>query len=89
MDRFDWHKDPIGRDTPVDARYRSTQNVRRFLTAQCAGAITLPRPFMAWIRNGQPKTMGDVADEWTRRYGARQDAPGQALKSRRGQNPTS
>ena len=25
------------------------------------------RPFMAWIRSGAPRTLGDVADEWLRR----------------------
>ncbi len=64
---FDWHADPIQRDTPVTARYKSTQNVRRFLLAQCGDGFRFDRAFMAWIRNGEAKTMGDVADEWTRR----------------------
>jgi len=71
MARFDWHKGPIDRETRVDADYRSTQNVRRFLTAECAATTTLPRDFVAWIRSGPPKTIGDVADEWSRRFGPR------------------
>ncbi|UFH51108.1 DUF6434 domain-containing protein [Pseudomonas sp. KNUC1026] len=63
---FDWHSGPITRDTPVDDSYRNTQAVRRFLTAQCGSGFAFNRPFMAWIRDGSTKTMGDVADEWVR-----------------------
>ncbi|WP_372993626.1 DUF6434 domain-containing protein [Sulfitobacter sp.] len=65
--KFDWHADVITRATQVNADYRSTQNVRRFMRSQCGDAFTFDRPFMAWIKDGTPKTMGDVADEWTRR----------------------
>lgn len=67
MTAFDWHSDPITRDTPVSASYRNTQNVRRFLQSQCGARFTFDRPFMRWIKDGSPKTMGDVADEWMRR----------------------
>jgi hypothetical protein len=67
--KFDWHADEISRATPLDGNYKSTQNVRRFLRGQCGDAFKFDRPFMAWIRSGVPKTMGDVADEWTRRQG--------------------
>ena len=39
MARFDWHSDPITRATPVEPGYRNTQNVRRFLIAQCGPAL--------------------------------------------------
>ncbi|HTO29959.1 MAG TPA: DUF6434 domain-containing protein [Pararhizobium sp.] len=67
MIAFDWHADPIDRDTAVTRTYRSTQNVRRFLTAQCGDGFKFDRAFMAWIEDGESKTMGDVADEWKRR----------------------
>jgi len=67
MSAFDWHTDPITRNTEVTASYRNTQNVRRFLTAQCGVGFRLDRPFMQWIKDGTAKTMGDVADEWLRR----------------------
>ncbi len=67
MDGFNWHKDPVIRETPVTADYRNTQNVRRFLKAQCGPHFKFDRPFMQWIKDGTPKTMGQVADEWTRR----------------------
>ena len=64
---FDWHSDPIGRDTKVTATYRTTRNVRRFLVSECGEAFKLDRPLREWIRDGRPKTMGDVADEWKKR----------------------
>ena len=68
MSDFDWHRDPITRATPVTPSYRNTQNVRRFLKAECGDAFRFDRAFMAWITDGRPKTMGDVADEWRRRH---------------------
>ena len=64
---FNWHSDRITRITPVTATYRNTQNVRRFLKAQCGAKFRFDRPFMHWIKDGTEKTMGDVADEWLRR----------------------
>lgn len=65
---FDWHGDVITRVTLVDAGYKNTQNVRRFLTHECGPEFKFNRDFMAWVTNGVPKNMGDVADEWTRRH---------------------
>jgi hypothetical protein len=67
MRPFDWHRDPITRNTPVTARYRNTQNVRRFFQSQCGPNFTFDRPFMAWLKNATPKTMGDAVDEWLKR----------------------
>jgi hypothetical protein len=64
---FDWHSDAIDPATPVDKRYKNTQNVRRFLLEQCGEGFRFDRAFMAWIRDDTPKTMGDVVDEWKRR----------------------
>ncbi len=47
MAGFDWHADPITRETPVTDSYKSTQNVRRFMVAQCGAAFAFDRPFMA------------------------------------------
>ncbi|MCD5992851.1 hypothetical protein KDX38_05825 [Pseudomonas sp. CDFA 602] len=65
---FDWHSSPITRETMVDDQYRNTQNVRRFMTRQCGPQFKFDRPFMAWIKEGAPKSMGQVADEWLRRH---------------------
>ena len=67
MDNFDWHCEQITAATPVTDTYRNTQNVRRFLTEACGPSFKFNRPFMAWIKNGEPKTMGEVAVEWIRR----------------------
>jgi len=67
MESFDWHSDQITPKTPVTHTYRSTQNVRRFLKEACGPDFKFDRAFMAWISNGSPKTMGDVASEWLRR----------------------
>jgi len=65
---FDWHAEQIGRDTVLAAGDRNTQHVRRGLLAQCGPAFKFDRDFMAWIRSGVPRTMGDVADEWLRQH---------------------
>ena len=67
MNNFDWHSDKITATTPVTKTYKSTQNVRRFLKEMCGSGFTFNRPFMAWIKDGKSKTMGEVADEWQRR----------------------
>jgi len=67
MSRFDWHSDPIFRTTPVTPSYKNTQNVRRFMIQECGEGFKFNRAFMAWIIDGEAKTMGDVADEWQRR----------------------
>lgn len=61
---FDWHSEPITRSTPIDKNYRSTQNVRRFLIAQCGDHFRFDRSLMTWIKSGEAMTMGDVADKW-------------------------
>jgi len=71
MAQFDWHSNPTTGDTPVTRSYKGTQNVRRFLTTQCGPDFKFDRGFMQWIKDGSPKTMGDVAREWMRRKAAR------------------
>jgi hypothetical protein len=63
---FDWHADTITSSTLLDSRYRTTQNVRRFLISQCGSKFAFSREFMAWVRTGAPQTMGDIANEWKR-----------------------
>ena len=67
---FDWHGGEITRETPVTPDYRTTQNVRRFLVRETGLPAKLDREFMAWIRSGTPATMGDIADEFQRRFGS-------------------
>jgi len=64
---FDWHSAELTRSTPVDANYKNSQNVRRFMLRECGEEFRFDRDFMAWIRNDIPKTLGDVVEEWKRR----------------------
>ncbi len=66
MTAFNWHSDLISRETPVTSNYKNTQKVRRFLKSECGAGFKFDRDFMQWIKDGNPKTMGDVADEWLR-----------------------
>jgi hypothetical protein len=70
---FDWHSDPITWETPITRSYRNTQNVRRFFKGQCGDGFKFDRHFMAWLKSGTPKTMGEAADEWRRRRGPDRD----------------
>ncbi len=65
--QFDWHGGTISFRTEIDSEYKSTQNVRRFLSSQCGPDFKFDRELMAWIRNGRAKNMGDVIVEWKRR----------------------
>ena len=67
MKSFNWHADSITTVTPVNAEYKNTQNVRRFLRVKCGEDFKFDRSFMEWIKDGTSKTMGDVAREWDRR----------------------
>jgi hypothetical protein len=64
---FDWHSGPVTPTTPITKSYRHTQNARRFFKAQCGEHFKFDRSFMAWLKDGTAKTMGDAADEWLRR----------------------
>ena len=74
MKAFDWHADSISRATPITKSYRNTQNVRRFLTRQCGDGFRFDRSFMAWLKDGREKTMGDAADESVRRQAEKRKA---------------
>ncbi|MCV3298715.1 DUF6434 domain-containing protein [Pantoea ananatis] len=64
---IDWHSAELTCMTIVDKNYKNTQNVRRFMVAQCGERFRFDRDFMAWIRNDIPKNLGEVVDEWKRR----------------------
>ena len=68
MTDFDWHGAQITKNTLVTDTYRNTQNVRRFLIEACGSGFKFDREFMAWVKDGKSKTMGDVASEWLRRH---------------------
>lgn len=74
MKPFDWHADLISRATSITKSYRNTQNVRRFFLRECGGTFRFDRLFMAWLKDGAEKTMGDAADEWLRRQAEKRKA---------------
>ncbi|WP_218044887.1 DUF6434 domain-containing protein [Kiloniella majae] len=61
---IDWHSAVLTRETPITKNYKHTQNVRRFMKSECGDLFKFNRAFMSWIKNGEPKTLGDVADHW-------------------------
>ncbi|WP_455865367.1 DUF6434 domain-containing protein [Pantoea agglomerans] len=66
--KIDWHSALLTRTTLVDKNYKNTQNVRRFMVKECGEDFRFDREFMMWIGNEDPKTLGDVVDEWKRRH---------------------
>src|SRR5262245_61657622 len=67
MNKFDWHSDQIKSTTPITPSYRNTQNARRFFKSRCGAGFKFDRSFMAWLKDGAPKTMGEAVMEWKRR----------------------
>jgi len=66
-ENFDWHCDPISGGTVIDAKYRNTQNVRRFFKAEIGDHFKFDRPFMAWMKAHEGATMAEAVAEWRRR----------------------
>jgi len=71
MEKTDWHSAPLHRDMLITPDFRVSQNVRRFMAFSLglSGPLKIPRAFHLWLKTGQAKTLGDVIDEWQRRYG--------------------
>jgi len=66
--KTDWHSSSLTTTTSIDKNYKNTQNVRRFMIKECGEDFRFDREFMMWIRNDDPKTLGDVVNEWKRRH---------------------
>ncbi|WP_410012752.1 DUF6434 domain-containing protein [Sodalis sp. C49] len=66
--KIDWHSSLLTSATIIDKNYKNTQNVRRFMIKECGEDFRFDREFMMWIRNDDPKTLGDVVNEWKRRH---------------------
>ena len=63
---FDWHTEPLTRDTIITDSYKNTQNVRRFFVQECGPAFRFNRLFMAWMKENAGKTLADAVAEYTR-----------------------
>lgn len=57
---FDWHAGQLSLSCKIDENFRVTQNVRRFLCAQCDANLVLGRDFHAWLKDAEPETVSDV-----------------------------
>lgn len=57
---IDWHSAPLTPDTRITPSYRNTQNVRRFFKAQLGDDFKFNRPFMAWLKTADGKTLRDA-----------------------------
>jgi len=66
--KTDWHSSSLTSTTSIDKNYKNTQNVRRFMIKECGEDFRFDREFMMWIRNDDPKTLGDVVNVWKRRH---------------------
>lgn len=64
---FDWHGAVIDRSKVLDRNYRNTQNVRRYFVTVCGPSFKFDKAFMAYLKDGNAKTMGDAAEEWINR----------------------
>lgn len=67
--KIDWHADPLDRETPVNASFRKTQNVRRTLVALCGPAFRFDHDMIDFVERQQPETLGAIADYWLARQG--------------------
>ena len=76
MKPFDWHRDPISRDTPITRSYRNTQNVRRLFKAECGERFKFDRSFALRLKNANNETMGGAVKEWLRRHSTQSAPPG-------------
>lgn len=66
--KIDWHSSLLTSNNSMDKNYKNTQNVRLFMIKECGEDFRFDREFMMWISNDDPKTLGDVINEWKRRH---------------------
>ncbi len=60
--KVDWHSDPLDGSLPLDAAFRITQNVRRYLKAECGDDLVFGRALHAEIRDNRPATLQALVD---------------------------
>ncbi|WP_306114692.1 MULTISPECIES: DUF6434 domain-containing protein [unclassified Roseovarius] len=61
---LDWHSAALDDDTVIDRDYRNTQNVRRYFRSRIGEDFSMNRPFMAWLKESQGKTLGTACQVW-------------------------
>ncbi|MES0862521.1 DUF6434 domain-containing protein [Ruegeria sp. SCPT10] len=63
-DNLDWHSAQLSDDTVIDAKYRNTQNVRRYFKSRLGDDFKMNRNFMAWMRDNSGKTLKTACGVW-------------------------
>ncbi len=58
--KFDWHQEPLTRETIITDSYKNSQNVRRFFSEQIGNNFKFNIAFMNWIKSNTGKTLGDA-----------------------------
>lgn len=69
-DKIDWHSAPLTPQTRITKEYRNTQNVRRFFKAQLGDDFKFNRPFMAWMKAAEGKTLDQAVQAFRDRFSA-------------------
>ena len=57
---FNWHSEPLSRQTQITDSYKNSQNVRRFFQAEVGPHFKFNRAFMAWMKENVGKTLEDA-----------------------------
>lgn len=63
---FDWKTEILTLDTVITDSYKSTQNVRRFMTEHVGKHFSFNIEFMRWMKTNIGRTLGDAIDYWQR-----------------------
>ncbi|WP_434723018.1 DUF6434 domain-containing protein [Mesorhizobium sp. RIZ17] len=73
MKAFDWRGSDFARhgDYKILSQYPECAPL---LAREYGSAFRFDRPFMAWLKDGTGKSMGDAADEWLRRQAEKRKA---------------
>ena len=62
--KFDWHSEPLSRDTVITDSYKNTQNVRRFFRSALGDDFKFNIAFMEWMRTNTGKTLNDACSAY-------------------------
>ena len=73
ISKFNWSTAVLSLNTVLTDNYKSTENVRRFLTSRIGNHFYFTVDFMKWAKQNAGKTLGDAISEWTRQYNLKKD----------------
>ena len=70
---FNWNTAVLSLNTTLTDNYKSTENVRAFLTSQVGKHFHFTVDFMTWAKQNKGKTLADAINEWNRQYNLKKD----------------